>query len=64
MIHVRMHYLLFKTNCLIFVIRKYASFILCESSKPLSPQKEHLLVELEEANRSLVQKEEDMRQLE
>ena len=34
-----------------------------ESSKPLSPQKAHLLVELEEAKRSLVQKEEEMRQL-
>jgi len=34
-----------------------------ESFKPPSPQKAHLLVELEETKRSLVQKEEDMRQL-
>jgi len=34
-----------------------------ESSKPTSSQKAHLLVEFEETNRSLAQKEEDMRQL-
>jgi len=34
-----------------------------ESSKPQSPQKAHLLGELEDAKRSLVYKEEKMRQL-
>jgi len=33
------------------------------SSRPLSPQKEKLLVELEEAKRSLIPKKEDKRQL-
>jgi len=33
-----------------------------ESSKPPSPQRENLMVELEENKRSLVQREEDMRQ--
>jgi len=36
---------------------------LVESSKPPSPQKANLLVELEETKRSLMQKEEYMRQL-
>jgi len=34
-----------------------------ESSKPSSPQMAHLLVELEETKRSLVQEEEDIREL-
>ena len=34
-----------------------------ESSKLPSPQKAHLLVELEDTKRSLVQKEEEMQQL-
>jgi len=34
-----------------------------ESSKPLSPQKASLMVELEETKRSLAQKEENIRQM-
>jgi len=40
--------------------RKYASG---ESSKPQSPQKVHLLGELEDTKRSFAHKEEEMRQL-
>jgi len=34
-----------------------------ESSNPLSPKRENLMVELEETKRSLVQREKDMRKI-